>query len=459
MTIASILPANATLLSDSPNLRSTNAFGEDREAGGVAAALGTTATTFHTNSVEAADRRRELTRRMWRRQRTMWAITDVKRLAGCHRWRASVASSVTLEWSSDGSVRWSGLQRSHSVWASPVSAVAIARQRIREATAAVESWAKDQPEGAYLLVTGTLAHERGQALAVLMDALQACWTCMAGGSGWVTDRRRYGIVHWHKQVEATVGPNGWHPHHHALMFLERPLSETELEALRARLYERHARAAVKAGLKRPTPQRGIRLDQVTDLEDARRMATYVAKGPTEGWDPAAEVAGGAFKDAKGDNRTQWQLLDSIADARDACTAYGRDLALWREWEETTAGRRQSSWSKGAKDALRVEVIADEDVDTADLVEEETTEKPVERYVIASVGQAWAELSDDTDRRLEVAEYVHGAKNPEEAQRRAHRILTTLGIGHESLCLWMGDDGGDLPTHRQALVRDLRKALT
>lgn len=364
----------------------------------------------------------------------MWAVTDLKALAGCHRWRAPGVVNVPLTWGDNGTSKWAGLQNSHSVWGSPVAAVAISRQRIREVTTAVENWRADHSAGAWLLATFTVPHNREESLAAVWAGLQGGWAAVIGTTTWGKERERYGIHHWHKSVEITEGINGWHPHAHVLMFLDRRLSATELEALKSGLYERHARGAVKKGMKRPTLENGVDIVQVTGLEDARRAGSYVVKGPAETWGVGAEAAGGAFKSAAPGHRTAWEILDDVAAGTPGTPEYARDVALWREYERTTKGKRQTAWSGGAKDALRVIVLEDTEIDT-DGAGEETASAPArDRYVVATVPpSAWSELAEDP-RRLEAEEYVAEATGPREAQRRAREILTRLGVEHDSLRL-------------------------
>lgn len=382
----------------------------------------------------SAEKQAEYVRRMWDRQFTMWKVTDIKRLAGCHRWRNGNSQGVPLVWSAAGHVKWGGLQNSHSVWSSPVAAAAISLERIATAKRAAAHWLADHPNGSVILMVATLAHDRYQGLSTLMNALAKCHTATFK-NGWTTDKKRYGIAAWHKQVECTVGEvNGWHPHHNVLLFAETALSDEQLNALEGRLFERHAAAAVNEGLKSPNRKRGVRLYQATDLENAEVMAAYAAKGAAESL--AGEAAGGTFKEASNGHMTQWQLLDAIHAARGDRTAAAREFALWREWEKATQGRRQSSWSRGAKDLLRLDVLDDDEVETTDLLEALDTDEDMTRYVVAIVNQkGWdRKLSDDVGRRLDAAEYVRQAKTPEVAKYRAHAILETLHIPHESVLL-------------------------
>lgn len=361
-------------------------------------------------------------------------------------------------WSASGFIKWGGLQNSRSIWSSAIAAVAISLERIATAKKAAENWLEDHPGGAVVMAVVTLAHDRDQRLRYLMDTLARCHSAAFSRGGWATDKKRYDLAAWHKQVECTVGPNGWHPHNNVLLFVEKALTPTELEALEGRLFERHAREAVKHGLKSPNRERGVRLFQATDLEEATVMAAYASKGPAEAL--VGEATGGTFKEAKNGHMTQWQLLDDIGRARRSGGRAEQSVARWREWEKATLGRRQSSWSKGAKELLRVEVLEDDQVESTDLLEALDVDGDQTRYVVATVdADDWdGKLSDDVGRRLDVVEYLKAAqiKDPEEARKKAAAILDTLGIVHESLCLEL--DSGPAPWAHRVRAEESRAVL-
>ena len=59
-------------------------------------------------------------RKLWGLQRVLWSITQSKRFAGCHRWRAPGSAVARVDWSSEKGAQFGGLQDSKSVWASPI---------------------------------------------------------------------------------------------------------------------------------------------------------------------------------------------------------------------------------------------------------------------------------------------------------------------------------------------------
>lgn len=406
--------------------------------------LGITETTFNPGIYKAGTKAKApeskqveldtkaLQARTWERQKAMWAITNIKALAGCHRWRSGSSKGVSLKWANNGSSRFAGLQNSNSVWASPIPAVAIGKRRVQEATTAVKNWHDMHDNASVLLLTLTLPHAHGTALKDSLEALKAGWAGIIGTTSWKKDREAYRLPWWHKALEITHGQNSFHPHFHVLLFCERTLSTTEVEALKARLFDRYAKRLEKHGWAAPSWEHGIDLVQSTGRDDAIMMGAYTAKGIAESWNAASEVAGQAFKEAKGTNRTPWQILDDIAAGAPGTPEYRRDVAIWREYEATTRGVKQTSWSTGAKNALSVNVLKDEDVATGEVLgDDEATED----YVVADIpAKAWAELCDDVHKRLDIANYVAKATTAKEAQQRAHKILDLWGIEHRSVLL-------------------------
>lgn len=377
----------------------------------------------------------------------MWHVTADKTLAGCGRWRAPGAAAVGLEYGGKSGARFLGVQNSHSVWGSPLAAVAIMRERARTVEGAVEEWLDGAPGRAVAVFTGTVQHSREQALSDVWNNLSTCWQGVTGHRAWKGKdgaRRRHGVAHFFKSVETTVGQaNGWHVHQHTLFYLERALSEDELNALEGTLYSLWSAAAVRKGYRAPSRAHGVDLIQTTAVQDAGRVAAYVTKGMT--WGAAAEVTGGALKDAKAGNRTPFQILDDIAAALAAGEEPNpQDVALWREWEKGSKGRHQSGWSHGAKAALKVDEVRDEDVELDELMEEPTPEEELEEgleeveerepHVVAVIdAAAWSSIQSDTDSRRELLRYVADAPDVEQARRRAHLWLMERGLAHESVC--------------------------
>lgn len=106
------------------------------------------------------------------------------------------------------------------------------------------------------------------------------------------------------------------------------------------------------------------------------MADYLAKAVSKPrWTAAEEVARGDLKTARPGSRSVWDLLDLAMD-RDPL-----GVALWREWEKESRGRRQMTWSRGLRDRLALGEEA-EDEALAEIAEGDENADPVADEVVA-----------------------------------------------------------------------------
>lgn len=403
--------------------------------------LGNTEITAQQGKTQAHDLSKDvLSSNLWRLQSCLWAVTSLSRLRGCHRWLAPGAGGASVQWTKQ-QARWGHVQNSHSVWASPLAATRIARLRAEEVTRACDEWlaskpASKQADRGIEFVTLTLRHHKGQSLQEVWDTISYCWKAVTRGASWhggvrmVGDKQTYGIAHWIKSVEVTHGEHGWHVHLHVLLLCEGKLSEAERNKLSARMFKRWSNAALRKGFDAPEERYGIKIKAAVTDQNTAKLGAYLSKGQTSKL--AAELASGqASKQARGKNRTPFQVLLDIADARESHKDYGRDLAIWREWEISSSGRRQMAWSRGAKEALGVADLDDEQILAKD--DEENFPDP---YSVAYVAREnWhkpaqgrtKKLSDDVELRGEILREVRKAKTPEQAQKRAESALQAYGI--------------------------------
>ena len=382
----------------------------------------------------------DLRKRLWALHRTMWDVTDFDRLRGCHRWIADGAGGASLRWHEPGRATWGNLQTSASVWASPLSAASISKTRAEEVTTALETWFNQDKRHSVEFLTLTLAHNRDQELAEVWDTLSYAWRGVVATASWrggkrcVGDQKTFGVAHWLKSAEVTHGANGWHCHLHVLLFLDRELSGEERDELETNVYDRWARAAERKGFKTPSRKHGVKLEKALRSKSAKDLGAYMAKGAlasvaeTVAWEM---TAGQTAKEGRGDeNRTPFQILDDIRKSGDT-SLKNPDVQLWRIWERGSLGRRQQAWSKGAKEALGVTAVSDEEAEAQ--AEESTSAVEVARVRFDEwnkVRENGQKLRDDLDKRGDIAEYVGQARTKEEAHRRARSVLTGYGIEHD-----------------------------
>ncbi len=209
-----------------------------------------------------------------------------------------------------------------------------------------------------MLLTLTLPHDFGQTLKDLLGTVRQSLSTLVSGRRWQEDKGRFDLNHWVRAHDVTVGPNGWHPHLHIVLFGDRALSTDELATLEERLFQRWAGAIGNRGNRRPTREHGIALEQARSRSDVSRYVCQVVAGDEESTPVALEVARGDLKTSSHHgHRTPWQVLADFRETGDAFL-----LKLWHEWEQTTRNVHAIRWSKGLRAAvgLRKE-LSDEEI--------------------------------------------------------------------------------------------------
>jgi hypothetical protein len=368
---------------------------------------------------------------LWWLQSILWRVTKMSRLRGCHRWMAPYSGAATVRWA-PGEARMGGLQRSHSVWSSPLDAAQASKLRTVEIKHGLERWLEQDERNGIYFGTFTLRHHKGQSLGMLWDASRECWNRILKTASWrggprmVGDRQRFGVVHFVKAVEVTYGENGWHVHLHVIFFTSKRLSADERESLRGRLYSRWAKQALRMGLEAPSYKRAVRIDDACDGGETGALGAYLAKGQIGGL--ARELANGTGKRGRGKkSRTPFQILADLGEEETP-----EDLALWHEWEKESSGRRQIAWSRGAKDDLGISDMTDEEL----LAEDEVDFNKTAVDLVRICHQEWMDKSnrgllvcDDMELRETVLAAAREATDRHEAIRAVSEILTAVGVEH------------------------------
>lgn len=387
-------------------------------------------------------------RGLWALQATAWQVTSLTRVRGCHRWRSPGASTVAIEWAGNGESRFSQLQDSHSIWASPISACKLAGLRAGEITRAVDNWLEQGKQSGNTygveFITLTVRHDRTQALRDVWDVVAKAWASAVGGASWhggvrtSGDKNRFGVEHWIRSVEVTHSrKNGWHVHVHALLLTRWRLSDDERNTLAMRMFERWQKRCLRMGFKSPDEKHGVHIEAAVTEQNTAKLGAYMAKGQTSKL--AMELASGqASKQAsKQASRTPFQILGDIRRAIEAGEDYSSDLRIYHEWEESSSGRRAQGWSKDAKKSLGILELSDEELT------EKAEEENSDRWVVARIpSEQWSipvpgrdrKLSDDTELRLEITERIKKARTEKSAQKVAEKMLTKLGIYFESVLI-------------------------
>lgn len=333
-------------------------------------------------------------------RRILWAESSLPRVRECGHQAISADGRIGLRCTGAGTQRtagYAGLASCGSVWACPVCAAKIMMQR-REDLAEGLGVATIQGM-TVLMVTLTLRHRAGQPLAELWDAVSYAWGKVTSGAGWkggkirqdgthaIGDLERYGIVGFVRAVEVTHGDNGWHPHVHAVLLLDGPISKDGADALGYSMWQRWDRAVRRCGFDSLLTTNddgnyigGLNVRIMTKDEQVvdNVLSKYLTKAV---YSVASEASLGQIsKEGRMGNRTPMQILRSVVELGDA-----DDLDLWHEFETASKGRRAMTWSHGLRDRLGLN--------------EERTDEEIAAEEIGSANDTVIVLPPDSWRRL------------------------------------------------------------
>lgn len=246
-----------------------------------------------------------------------------------------------------GATKYANLQTCKSVWVCPVCAARISERRRADLQQAVTNWR--QAGGKVIFATYTLAHDFDQPLREVLGALKASHRSLKSGKGWQTIKTDYGFVGSVVATEITYGLNGWHPHLHELLFLEKTVDPKELQAdLRDRWLKslgRHGGSAL--------PSIGLQIEYVD-----HKIAEYIAKWghePSTKWSSAHEMAKSQQKQGRGQSTlTPLGLLEAYKQGVNTAP-------ILHEYALATKGTRQLVWSAGLEEKLGLDLQTDEEI--------------------------------------------------------------------------------------------------
>jgi len=245
----------------------------------------------------------------------------------------------------------SGVETCGSVWSCPVCSSKIAAHRNTELNKVNTAWR--EKGGSILFATFTMRHQSGDSLASLWDGLSASWRRLVSGKGYQDLKTQYDIGGYVRVVEVTHGDNGWHVHTHTAFYLNRELSDFELEQLQQRLYARWVNALDKDGF---TASQAHGVD-VIRTQEGSGLGAYMTKFALTHSSLVQEMTNGQNKIAKKTNRVPFKILADIVDNGET-----KDISLWETWENTSRGRRMMTWSVGLREIAKLtRELTDEEI--------------------------------------------------------------------------------------------------
>ena len=189
-------------------------------------------------------------------------------VAACGRKRIAFSVGVATYGEDQRGVT-TGLKRCGCVHTCPVCTSAIRAERAAEIRAAVEKWGRER----VVMLTVTLRHGWGDDFGWIERRVQKAYSRMIGNRPFKRALMKLGGTIGKIQTkEATHGQNGWHPHIHVLLFLNRASTPSELKAFEdavAELWRSAVRRYVDAEHV-PTAEHGLRVTRCHD-------ETYIQK--------------------------------------------------------------------------------------------------------------------------------------------------------------------------------------
>jgi hypothetical protein len=336
------------------------------------------------------------------------------------------------------------LQSCASVHACPVCAPKIRQERSDVIEAACSAWAAEGR--AVGMLTLTVKHAQGDALAELLDGLMSAWgDDLVAGAAWAGrwrvspprkwalpslwsgetklvpderkqvlaihamaraagfdvptpmrtawfqqgDRQRFHIAGWVRSVEVTWGvANGWHPHIHALVFFDAQRLDVQPNRryLERELADRWADAVERRGVGRPDLAHGCKLELMDEPAEAARYIAGAAKVDGKlvpGERPWRRAALETGRwDLKSARRHRFQPFD-LLDAVEDGEAWA--FHRWQEYEAATHGRRAITWSVGMRERCGL--------DEQERTDEEIAADDVGGEVVGRIpGRLWAKVA-------------------------------------------------------------------
>jgi hypothetical protein len=260
-------------------------------------------------------------------------------------------------------MHWGNVQRCGSIWTCPVCAKQITEKRREELLIANRKWSQ---MGNYLyMITLTNSHNTSHDLNFLKLSQRKAMTRFFKGRKAESLMSDLGKKYHITNYEVTYGLNGWHPHHHILVFSDRYLGITAFSELEIKLKEHWINCCKLSGLPLPSMQHGL------DLCDGTFASQYISK-----WGLEYEMTKGHIKKGRKQSFTPFDLLQlSITDS---LVHHRESSKLFQEFAISFKGARQLSWSRGLKKLFGLN-----DVDDQQIVDD-TDKKSIQVYDVPSL---------------------------------------------------------------------------
>lgn len=264
---------------------------------------------------------------------------------------------------------YSGLVICGNVFTCPVCAAKIQeRRRLEIAKLFDAAYGGDLgPDKKVVMATLTFSHSRDDKLIDLLDLQAAALKVLRESTNWRKMKKLYGCVGFIRSLEITYGINGWHPHTHEALVVDK---ETDVDDLRDLILEKWLVACERFGLT------GGKIEDFkkrsVQITDNCHTSDYLAKqDDSRHWGIDRELAKSMTKQGKKSGRHPFSFLKDYADGDKKAAALFLEYAFGVKGRNGK-GRAQIYWQPGLKKKVGLIEKSDEDLakeerDSADLL--------------------------------------------------------------------------------------------
>jgi hypothetical protein len=197
--------------------------------------------------------------------------------------------------------------------------------------------------GRILFLTGTFPHDACDSLERGIAAVAGAWRYVRQGRA-AQAAADLGLKGYVRAIDLTVTRNGWHPHVHALLFLERDPTDAEVAQLHDVMFARWRSYVTRAGYRTPHAAR-FKLERPRCAVSAARYVSEVSGSHRL----AQEVVGTGVKSGR-----KGVTLTDICFA--AARGEVRGVNLYREAEAALKHRKLLTFSLGYVAELKKRAI-------------------------------------------------------------------------------------------------------
>lgn len=249
---------------------------------------------------------------------------------------------VYIASNADQRVKYKNLQLCASRWACSVCAeklIEVSRQEILKA-----SNTHLASGGSFIFLTLTTPHNLKDKLKFLVKFQALALKKFFEHSRVKSLLKSLGYIGRVRSFEIKHGKNGWHPHYHFLIYIDKMLSKDNVKLYQLELLKLWQKCCLSAGSRKPN-HHGLDFKSCTDPLKASK---YVVKD-------SFELTYSNTKGSKVDSINPFDML--VLDNYD----YGNLKDLFVEYYKATKGKSLIQWSKGLKKRFAINNLTDEQI--------------------------------------------------------------------------------------------------